>query len=127
MAVFTSCRSGGIGRRAWFRSMYSQGCGGSSPFFGTNKSTHMKLKKYSQTLLIVNILSAAIFFFCHYGINAPGLGLHDLGTAAILSFSSAFALYASIIGFVIASAAIVIALIKRSPQRAWLLSCGIAS
>jgi hypothetical protein len=30
-----SCRSGGIGRRAWFRSMYSQGCGGSSPFFGT--------------------------------------------------------------------------------------------
>jgi hypothetical protein len=31
-----SCRSGGIGRRAWFRSMYSQGCGGSSPFFGTS-------------------------------------------------------------------------------------------
>ena len=30
------CRSGGIGRRAWFRSMYPQGCGGSSPFFGTN-------------------------------------------------------------------------------------------
>ena len=30
------CRSGGIGRRAWFRSTYSQGCGGSSPFFGTN-------------------------------------------------------------------------------------------
>ena len=29
------CRSGGIGRRAWFRSTYSQGCGGSSPFFGT--------------------------------------------------------------------------------------------
>src|ERR1700761_4035615 len=29
------CRSGGIGRRAWFRSMYSQGCGGSSPLFGT--------------------------------------------------------------------------------------------
>ncbi len=28
-------RSGGIGRRAWFRSMYSQGCEGSSPFFGT--------------------------------------------------------------------------------------------
>ena len=33
--IFTS-RSGGIGRRAWFRSMYPQGCGGSSPFFGTN-------------------------------------------------------------------------------------------
>src|SRR5947209_8228719 len=30
-----TCRSGGIGRRAWFRSMYPQGCGGSSPFFGT--------------------------------------------------------------------------------------------
>src|SRR5215831_460453 len=29
-------RSGGIGRRAWFRSMYPQGCGGSSPFFGTS-------------------------------------------------------------------------------------------
>src|SRR5580698_9821364 len=28
-------RNGGIGRRAWFRSMYSQGCGGSSPLFGT--------------------------------------------------------------------------------------------
>src|SRR5947209_17334359 len=32
----TSSRSGGIGRRAWFRSMYPQGCGGSSPFFGTS-------------------------------------------------------------------------------------------
>ncbi len=32
---FHTCRSGGIGRRAWFRSMYPQGCGGSSPFFGT--------------------------------------------------------------------------------------------
>src|SRR5579884_1264639 len=32
------CRSGGIGRRAWFRSMYPQGCGGSSPFFGTNSA-----------------------------------------------------------------------------------------
>src|SRR5262249_18343065 len=32
------CRSGGIGRRAWFRSMYPQGCGGSSPFFGTSCS-----------------------------------------------------------------------------------------
>ena len=29
------CRSGGIGRRARFRSVYSQGCGGSSPPFGT--------------------------------------------------------------------------------------------
>src|SRR5579864_8469649 len=36
------CRSGGIGRRAWFRSMYSQGCGGSSPFFGTS------VKHFSQ-------------------------------------------------------------------------------
>ena len=34
-ARLSPCRSGGIGRRAWFRSMYSQGCGGSSPFFGT--------------------------------------------------------------------------------------------
>src|SRR5580698_6091122 len=32
---YLPCRSGGIGRRAWFRSTYSQGCGGSSPFFGT--------------------------------------------------------------------------------------------
>src|ERR1035438_4370368 len=28
-------RSGGIGRRAWFRSMYPQGCGGSSPLIRT--------------------------------------------------------------------------------------------
>jgi hypothetical protein len=34
------CRSGGIGRRAWFRSMYSQGCGGSSPPFGTKNFFH---------------------------------------------------------------------------------------
>src|SRR5437879_3582382 len=33
--IEVTCRSGGIGRRAWFRSMYPQGCGGSSPFFGT--------------------------------------------------------------------------------------------
>src|SRR5579864_6252060 len=35
-----TCRSGGIGRRAWFRSMYPQGCGGSSPFFGTIESVN---------------------------------------------------------------------------------------
>src|SRR6476469_822281 len=35
--LVVTCRSGGIGRRAWFRSMYPQGCGGSSPFFGTNE------------------------------------------------------------------------------------------
>jgi uncharacterized protein (TIGR00369 family) len=41
---FMPCRSGGIGRRAWFRSMCPQGRGGSSPFFGTkfvlNASNH---------------------------------------------------------------------------------------
>src|SRR5258708_21162632 len=46
-----TCPSGGIGRRAWFRSMYPQGCGGSSPFFGTtdcarpkNQAPSLKLK-----------------------------------------------------------------------------------
>ncbi len=39
------CRSGGIGRRAWFRSTYSQGCGGSSPFFGTKSSCNKLLFK----------------------------------------------------------------------------------
>src|SRR5437016_6154071 len=40
------CGYGGIGRRAWFRSMYSQGCGGSSPLIRTidfqcsNKKPH---------------------------------------------------------------------------------------
>src|ERR1035437_5058301 len=29
------CGCGGIGRRAWFRSMYPQGCEGSSPFIRT--------------------------------------------------------------------------------------------
>src|ERR1700722_2634215 len=33
--MYSTCHRGGIGRRAWFRSMYSQGCGGSSPFDGT--------------------------------------------------------------------------------------------
>ncbi len=41
------CRSGGIGRRAWFRSMYSQGCGGSSPPFGT-KYPVLKSTSYSR-------------------------------------------------------------------------------
>src|ERR1051326_2332358 len=39
------CRSGGIGRRAWFRSMYPQGGGGSSPFFGTNNIEVLRLAK----------------------------------------------------------------------------------
>ena len=33
----STCHRGGIGRRAWFRSMYRQRCGGSSPFDGTKK------------------------------------------------------------------------------------------
>ena len=40
------CRSGGIGRRAWFRSTYSQGCGGSSPFFGTKTIEIIDYKQY---------------------------------------------------------------------------------
>src|ERR1700722_10899216 len=32
----STCHRGGIGRRAWFRSMYRQRCGGSSPFDGTS-------------------------------------------------------------------------------------------
>ena len=39
------CRSGGIGRRAWFRSMYSQGCGGSSPLFGTKKAAGFQMPR----------------------------------------------------------------------------------
>ena len=34
-AMKSTCHRGGIGRRAWFRSMYRQRCGGSSPFDGT--------------------------------------------------------------------------------------------
>jgi hypothetical protein len=47
------CRSGGIGRRAWFRSMYSQGCGGSSPFFGTKsiKSLSIKINPLKQFIV----------------------------------------------------------------------------
>src|SRR6266404_3640315 len=40
---FLACHHGGIGRRAWFRSMYSQGCGGSSPSGGTNPQPHSGL------------------------------------------------------------------------------------
>src|ERR1700691_1996654 len=34
----SDCHRGGIGRRAWFRSMYRQRCGGSSPFDGTKRN-----------------------------------------------------------------------------------------
>jgi hypothetical protein len=40
---------GGIGRRAWFRSMYPQGCGGSSPFDGTKISSDPKSLADAQT------------------------------------------------------------------------------
>jgi hypothetical protein len=45
------CRSGGIGRRAWFRSTYSQGCGGSSPFFGTKTIEIIDYKQYPDSTL----------------------------------------------------------------------------
>src|SRR6185437_3092703 len=48
------CRSGGIGRRAWFRSMYSQGCGGSSPFFGTSLFRAKRDKRKASSFLSVN-------------------------------------------------------------------------
>ena len=46
------CRSGGIGRRAWFRSMYSQGCGGSSPPFGTNTIFSNSLQRLLLAVLL---------------------------------------------------------------------------
>jgi hypothetical protein len=53
------CRSGGIGRRAWFRSTYSQGCGGSSPFFGTNPSQINDLSPWRPSLV-----STKLRFWC---------------------------------------------------------------
>ena len=44
--IRVTCRSGGIGRRAWFRSMCPQGRGGSSPFFGTRHTTKSLIPKY---------------------------------------------------------------------------------
>src|SRR5215831_18933227 len=44
-------RSGGIGRRAWFRSMYPQGCGGSSPFFGTIEHSEHSEESLSSSIL----------------------------------------------------------------------------
>src|ERR1700693_2504347 len=38
MVIVASCGYGGIGRRAWFRSMFSQGRGGSSPLIRTKRS-----------------------------------------------------------------------------------------
>ena len=46
------CRNGGIGRRAWFRSMYSQGCGGSSPLFGTSRFAPSKLFLSNRLVLL---------------------------------------------------------------------------
>src|SRR5438105_13884794 len=37
-----SCGCGGTGRRAWFRSMFSQGSGGSSPLIRTKTSSAAK-------------------------------------------------------------------------------------
>src|SRR5437868_9306350 len=54
-------RSGGIGRRAWFRSMYPQGCGGSSPFFGTRIFSFRSLSdlaEKSRTVIFAVIFSA---------------------------------------------------------------------
>ena len=44
----STCHRGGIGRRAWFRSMYSQGCGGSSPFDGTNDLWQYEVLLFAQ-------------------------------------------------------------------------------
>jgi hypothetical protein len=52
-ATKSSCHRGGIGRRAWFRSMYSQGCGGSSPFDGT------KFFQFIDFLLLFSVETAA--------------------------------------------------------------------
>ena len=35
--LLCNCPDGGIGRRAWFRSKFSQGCVGSSPVLGNKK------------------------------------------------------------------------------------------
>src|SRR5271166_3968270 len=57
-------RSGGIGRRAWFRSVYPQGCGGSSPFFGTSdrrkSSGHPELSCFWPRVALT-LLTAALF------------------------------------------------------------------
>ena len=56
------CRSGGIGRRAWFRSTYSQGCGGSSPFFGTKAANqHVQADRASPLFFWVRWLCGGFF------------------------------------------------------------------
>ncbi len=57
-SVSSTCRSGGIGRRAWFRSMYSQGCGGSSPLFGT-KFFFPPEKNFPENIFLTTLLAGA--------------------------------------------------------------------
>src|SRR5689334_20403856 len=79
-------RSGGIGRRAWFRSMYPQGCGGSSPFFGTKSSPFATATWFRNALLTFTNLLCGFYkffrsstismmdgFYCTYGDHSGNL------------------------------------------------------
>src|SRR6202789_3410058 len=45
-------RNGGIGRRAWFRSTFSQGSGGSSPLFGTKLYDRREFRFFAINFMI---------------------------------------------------------------------------
>src|SRR4051795_6548116 len=67
--ISISGRSGGIGRRAWFRSMYSQGCGGSSPFFGTNLTLclfNIRREDYSLCFELTGVGNLFLGNFDHF-------------------------------------------------------------
>src|SRR6185369_2351520 len=67
------CRSGGIGRRAWFRSMYPQGCGGSSPFFGT------KTRLFATATWFRNAFLTFTNFLCRFYkfFRSPTISMMD--------------------------------------------------
>src|SRR5438270_11005314 len=59
----STCHRGGIGRRAWFRSMYSPGCGGSSPFDGTRVFFFRPFGAYSIARCVTHSLRCGLHSF----------------------------------------------------------------
>ena len=94
-----TCRSGGIGRRAWFRSMYPQGCGGSSPFFGTSASESTREHRDTlESYRFPGVSSDFLYFSetsnCDFRMSAGGMPISSGGIAmhfVAMGFSSRIA------------------------------------
>jgi len=75
---------------------------------------------------VLSALVALAFFFSFWGVNAKGLGRHDMGIGLALSFAVPVTVYASLACAVLVAVGTAAAAWRKRPLGLWLSALGVS-